>query len=134
MLGGDTANDISLRAGSSPRIRCYGEIGAITYTNISKESAKENIEKYTETATEIIKASDIYRYNFKREKDKHKKHIGFVIGDLGGNYKTPKEVISSSGEGIDSYTMTSILWKAVQELNEKVEKLEEKIREEDLDA
>lgn len=89
----------------------------------SKESKKKNIEKYNEDAIKIVKNSEIHMYNFKFEDDKHKKHIGFVIGDLGGNYKTPGEVISSSGEGIDSYTMTSVLWKAVQELIIEVEKL-----------
>lgn len=112
-------------------------------TQTSKESKKKNIEKYNENAIEIVNNSEIHMYNFKFEADENKKHIGFVIGDEGGNYKTPKQVISSSGEGIDSYTMCSILWKAVQELNEKVEKQDKlikllleklNIREEDTNA
>lgn len=92
-------------------------------TQNSKESVKKNIEKYNENATNIIKSSEIYTYNFKDEKDTDKKHIGFVIPDKGGNYKTPEPVISSNGEGISNYDMTSILWKAVQELTLEVEKL-----------
>ena len=33
----------------------------------------------------------IYQYNYKFEEDTDKKHIGFVIGDEGGDYKTPEE-------------------------------------------
>lgn len=90
----------------------------------SKESIKKNFEKIN-NAIGIIKNSEIYKYNFKLENDKDKKHIGFVIPDLGGEFKTPSEVIL--GDGIDTYSMISVLWKAVQEQQEKIEKLEETI-------
>lgn len=96
-------------------------------TQTSKESVKKNIEKYDEKALKIVENSDIYKYNYKYEDDTDKKHIGFVIGDKGGNYKTPYEVISQDEEGIDSYTMTSILWKAVQELEEENKQLTERL-------
>lgn len=92
-------------------------------TQRSKESVKKNIEKYNENAINIVKNSEIYIYNFKDEKDTDKKHVGFVIGDKGGDYKTPEQVISDNNEGINNYDMTSILWKAVQELTLEVEKL-----------
>lgn len=88
----------------------------------SLESIKKNFEKVN-TTLDIIKKSEIYKYNLKSEKDTDKKHYGFVIPDEGGNYITPEEVMSDNG--IDSYTMCSILWKAVQELTEKIERLEE---------
>ena len=89
----------------------------------SKESIKKNIQKSND-ALKIVKNSEIYTYNLKSEQGTDKKHYGFIIPDLGGNYKTPDEVISQDGQGIESYTMCSILWKAVQELTEKVEQLE----------
>lgn len=92
-------------------------------TQTSKESVKKNIKRYNENAMEIVKNSNIYIYNFKNEEDTDKKHIGFVIGDKGGNYKTPEQVISTNREGISNYDMTSILWKAVQELMIEVENL-----------
>jgi hypothetical protein len=95
----------------------------------SLESKKKNFEKL-ENGLDVIKNAEIYKYNFKSEKDTNKKHIGFVIADEGGNYKTPTEVIAQNGEGIDTYSMTSILWKAVQELTERVEYLENKLKEE----
>lgn len=92
----------------------------------SKESKKKNITKYNEKALDIVKDSEIYIYNFKGENDEDKKHIGFVIGDEGGNYKTPEQVISNDREGIENYSMTSILWKAFQEyITEKDEQIEQ---------
>ena len=113
------------------KISLDGTTGTVTCVSLiqtSKESAKKNIKKYTENATEIVKNSEIYTYNFKSENDDHQKHIGFVIGDEGGNYKTPEEVISN-GEGIEPYTMTSILWKAVQEQQKIIEELQKEIKE-----
>ena len=105
-----------------------GNISALSVTQRSKESVKKNIEKYLENASDIVKNSEIYIYNFKSEDDTARKHIGFVIGDEGGNYKTPDEVVSN-GEGIDLYAMISILWKAFQEQQEIIERLQKEIKE-----
>lgn len=106
-----------------------GNVYANQFINNSKESLKKNIEKYTNNALDIIKDSEIYMYNFKTEKNTEKKHIGFVIGDLGGKYKTPKQVIAKDKNGIDTYDMTSILWKAVQEQQEQIEQMKKEINE-----
>ena len=98
-------------------------------TQGSLESLKKNIEKYTDNALDIIKDSEIYMYNFKTEKNTEKKHIGFVIGDLGGDYKTPKQVIAKDKSGIDTYDMTSILWKAIQEQQEQIEQMKKEIKQ-----
>ena len=101
-----------------------GTISALNVNQRSLESVKKNIEKYEENALDIVNNSEIYNYNFKSENDTDKKHIGFVIPDKGGNYKTPDEVISANKEGIETYNMCSILWKAVQELSKKLEEKE----------
>ena len=106
-----------------------GSVSAMTVTQRSKQSIKKNIEKYNENATDIVKNSEIYTYNFVSENDNDKKHIGFVIADNGGNYKTPEQVISKDREGISNYDMTSILWKAVQELQSEIENLKERLEE-----
>ena len=92
----------------------------------SKESIKKNIKLYDKKALELIKNSEIYEYNYKSEKDSDKKHIGFVIADEGGGYKTPEEVISAERDGIEQYDMTSILWKAVQEQQKEIEELKKR--------
>ena len=94
-----------------------------TLTQTSLESIKKNFEK-VENATSIVKNSEVYKYNLKTEEDTDKKHYGFVIGE---NYNTPNEVISKKGDGIDTYSMCSILWKAVQEQQEQIETLQQEI-------
>lgn len=130
-LGGDSGNAIGMTAGlygSETRIRCYGNMYANAYNYNSQESKKKNITKFDENVLDILKNSELYSFNYKNEKDTDKKHIGFVIGDKGGNYKTPIEVISQNKEAINSYTMTSILWKAVQEQQEIIENLQKEIK------
>lgn len=97
-------------------------------TQTSTESTKKNFE-LLEEATGIVRNGDIYKYNLKIENDEDKKHYGFVIADEGGKFEIPEEVISQTGKGIDTYSMTSILWKACQELIFKVEKLENDIKQ-----
>lgn len=113
--------------GSNYTLIQNGSVNALTVTQRSKESVKKNIKLYTDNALNIIKNSEIYKYNFKFENDTEKKHIGFVIADKGGNYKTPEEVISANREGIEQYNMSSILWKAIQEQQEQIELLQKEI-------
>ena len=117
----------------TPYLDVSGMAYAQQFVPTSKESKKKNISKYSEKALDIVKDSEIYTYNFKSENDKDKKHIGFVIGDEGGEYKTPEQVISSDREGIESYSMTSILWKAFQEYiaekDEQIQQLQNEIKE-----
>lgn len=94
-----------------------GTIQANSFENRSCAELKENIKKFEEDALNIIKKTDIYQYNYKTSK-KNKK-IGLVIGE---GFKTPAEVISKE-EAVDVYAMTSVSWKAIQELDEKIEKI-----------
>ena len=101
-----------------------------TLTQTSLKSKKKNIKKLNTNAVELIKNSDICLYNLKGEKAKSKKHIGLVIGE---GYNCPEEVISEDGQGVEQYSMTSLAWKAIQEqqeiiesLNNRIEKLEAK--------
>ena len=123
---GTTDNFISLD-GINNNLTVWGPVYANSFNNNSKEDLKKNITKYNSKVLEKIKETDIYEFNYKTEDDKVKKHIGFIIGN---NYNTPEEVISDSGESVDTYSMTSILWQAVKELTEKVEYLENKLKEE----
>lgn len=97
-------------------------------TQTSLKSKKKNIKKLNVNALDLIKNSDICLYNLKGEKAKSKKHIGLVIGE---GYNCPNEVISEDGQGVEQYSMTSLAWKAIQELiqennnlRQRIEKLE----------
>lgn len=128
-----TPTSVSVSDGSQSTTIFSNVIYTPTLTQTSKESKKKNITEYNEKALDIVKDSKIYTYNFKSEDDKHKKHIGFVIGDEGGEYKTPEQVISNDREGIESYSMTSVLWKAFQEYiaekDNQIQQLQNEIKE-----
>ena len=94
-----------------------------TITGGSLESQKKNFEKL-QNATEIIKDTEIYKYNYKTENDDTKKHIGFVIGD---NYKYSKEVTSNNNDGVDIYSFVAVCCKAIQEQQEEIQELKERI-------
>lgn len=97
-----------------------------TLSQYSLENLKKNIRKYDKEALKIVKSGNIYSYNFKTEKDTDKKHIGFIIGS---KYKTSTEILTEKGDGIDMYSMCSLMWKAIQELSEKVEQLQKEVKE-----
>lgn len=94
---------------------------------ISLASSKKNFEKL-KNALEIIRNTDIYKYNLKSQADNEKKHIGFVIGD---KYRYAKEITALNERGeeiaVDTYSMISVTYKAIQELLEENEKLIERI-------
>ena len=94
------------------------------FSNSSLEELKKNFEKL-ENGLDIVKATEIYKYNFKSQEDTDKKHIGFEIGD---NYKYSKDITSSNNEGADTYSMVSVAYKAIQEQQELIEQLQEEIK------
>lgn len=94
-----------------------GSVNALTVSQRSLEKVKKNFEKL-QSGLEIIKNTDIYKYNLKNEEDTTKKHIGFVIGD---KYKYSKEITSNNNDGVDIYSFTSVCCKAIQEQQEQIE-------------
>lgn len=116
---------VSRNASNSTSIKSSG-IETPKLTQTSLKSKKKNIKKLKANATDLIKNSDICLYNLKGEKAKSKKHIGLVIGD---GYNCPNEVISEDGQGVEQYSMTSLAWKAIQEQQEIIENLKQRIEE-----
>lgn len=122
---GEPFIDVSVINVSSTLIR-HDKIETPTLIQTSLEAQKKNFEKVQDNALEILKQIDIYKYNLKNEQNTDKKHIGFVIGD---NYNYSKEVTSLDNKGVDNYAFTSLCCKAIQELSQKVEELENKLKE-----
>jgi hypothetical protein len=96
-----------------------GNITCVSLTQTSLAEKKKNFEKL-ENALDIVKDTDIYKYNFNFEEETDKKHIGFVIGD---KYNYREEITSAKNDGAEIYSMISVLWKAVQEQQVEIEEL-----------
>lgn len=126
IMASDTTSSIDIYDNGGATTLTGSEIKTPKLTQTSLESIKKNIEKFNKNAIEIIKNSDIYEYNLKSDKDTDKKMIGFIIGE---NYKTPNEVISKEGQAIGIYSMAGILWKAIQEQQQEIEDLKNKLKE-----
>ncbi|MCO8292328.1 tail fiber domain-containing protein, partial [Tetragenococcus halophilus] len=96
------------------------------FENASLATLKTDIYKRQENALSTINNSDIYNYKLKDEVEEGKPdiHIGLVIGD---GYSTPDCIKNDDGTAIDVYAMTSVAWKAIQELSDKNETLNNRI-------
>ena len=101
-----------------------GVVNAYGFNNISLAETKKNFEKL-KSGLDIINATDIYKYNYIAEEDSNKKHIGIVIGD---EYKYSNEIISSEKKGVDTYSMVSVCFRAIQEQQEQINSLKEEIK------
>lgn len=100
-----------------------GAIRCTTLTQTSLKSKKKNFKLFR-GGIELIKNSDVYMYNLKDEDNKHKKHIGLVIGD---DYRCCCEVINAEGDSIDIYSMISVAWQAIKEQQNMIENLKKEV-------
>lgn len=111
------------------RISTAGPMSASEFINTSKEELKKNIEKYKKSALQEVLDTDIYKFNYKNEKDTDKKHLGFVIGK---NYKYSQDITAVDKDnkeiGADTYSMISVAYKAIQEQQEIIEKQQKVIQ------
>lgn len=99
-------------------------VWAPSFNNTSTKEVKKNIRKLTTNALKLITSTDLYKYNYKDENNKDKKHIGIVIGD---GYNYPEEILSSDGKGVDLYSMVSVCFKAIQEQQVQIQELKDEI-------
>lgn len=90
------------------------------YRNYSKLESKENIEKFSKSGLDIIRNTEIYNYDYKNTNRKKRK-IGFIIDE---NYKYSREITDDEESSVDLYAMISVAYKAIQELQKKIEVLE----------
>lgn len=89
--------------------------------NIYKLNSNSKNKKIQRTAIEIINDADICEYNFKNSDTTT---IGLVVGS---GYKTPDEILSENKEGINLYSMISVVWRAMQETIDIINKKDKDI-------
>ncbi|WP_053026289.1 phage tail spike protein [Staphylococcus haemolyticus] len=108
----------------------YKPVRASAFNNASLEQYKTDIKKWDYDALTVIANDlDLYQFKYKNEEGKEKglNHRGVIIGR---DYKTPDEFIY--GDGVNIYEMLSWALRAIQQLNEKINKLEEQLNEQQI--
>lgn len=83
----------------------------------SSEKYKEDIELFDQDALSIVEGTSAWSYKLKAD-ESHRTNVGFIL-----ERGVPEFAIEDDGNSIDSYAMIAVLWKAVQELNQKVKEL-----------
>ena len=76
---------------------------------------KRDIELYEVDALAEICSTPVYTYHLDTDLDEELKRIGIIMQEA------PLDAIDLTGKGVDLYQMTTMLWKAVQQLNAKIE-------------
>lgn len=117
---------VTSRAGYNDGDTKYKAVEASGFENKSIADIKTDITKRQEKALTCVNATDVYNYKLKDDVSRGitKNHIGLIIGD---GYNTPDCVKNDDGTAIDVYAMTSVAWKAIQELSNKNETLNNRI-------
>ncbi|WP_061840090.1 tail fiber domain-containing protein [Tetragenococcus halophilus] len=117
---------VTSRAGYNDGDTKYKAVEASGFENKSIADIKTDITKRQEKALTCVNATDVYNYKLKDDVSRGitKNHIGLIIGD---GYNTPDCVKNDDGTAIDVYAMTSVAWKAIQELSDKNETLNNRI-------
>jgi phage minor structural protein, N-terminal region len=100
-----------------------GRCKAMSWITGSKAEDKENIKKFVKPALEIVKDCEVHEYDLKKG-GAHR--IGFVIGE---DYQVSPEILDGDKSGIEMYSALAVAYKAIQELEEKILLLEEKVKE-----
>ena len=84
--------------------------------NVSSDrDRKRDIELYETDALYEVCTTPVYTYHLDTDLDEEIKRIGIIMQEA------PLDAIDLSGKGVDLYQMVTMLWKAVQQLNAKIE-------------
>ena len=109
-------------------VTAEGVCKAISWVTGSRLEWKENIEQYNHSALAEVMKSDVYYYDLKNASKtwKQNRHIGFVIGD---GYSVSEEILNGDKGAIDMYNALAIAYKAIQEQQQEIEMLKNKLQQ-----
>ncbi|KMM38593.1 phage tail spike protein [Guptibacillus hwajinpoensis] len=99
----------------------YSKMTASDFQVGSLRSYKKNIEPYMGDALQKVVRTQVYHYHLNSDDDRELKRVGLIYEE------SDADVVDPAGDGMSSYSMTAVLWKALQDLNNKVVDLENKI-------
>ena len=89
-------------------------IKASDFINSSKKKLKSNIRKFNEDAYMLVKSLNLYQYDIDGRKDQ----LGVMVDEA------PPEIVDEREEGISLYSYITLVAKAVQDIQVRLEKLE----------
>ena len=102
----------------------HGKMYAEGFEQYSSRELKKNIVPLEKSALSMISAIPIYEYEFKKEATlSSKKHIGPMAEDMPETMTDEVLRENKTFKTISISDMVGLLWKAVQELSEKVDGL-----------
>lgn len=99
-------------------------LSAGTFSSTSRLSQKIVDSPYTEDALGEISKTQLVNFAYKNRPDQN--HVSPIIDDVNDNkeYYIPKTILGQDGEYVDMYSMISMTWKALQQVNDRLKKLE----------
>lgn len=100
-------------------------VNAYGFNNVSLQERKKDFQKL-QSALDILKDIDIYRYHYKTESKEAKKHIGVVIGS---NFNYSEEITNQDNDSIDLYSFVAVCCQAIKEQQKEIEELKKIIKE-----
>lgn len=83
--------------------------------------SKKNVKSvYEEDALGEIAKTQLVNFDYKNRAGQN--HVSPIIDDVNSEkqYYIPKTILGQDGEYVDMYSMISMAWKAIQQLNEKI--------------
>lgn len=101
-------------------------LAAKAYNTPSDQALKTDIVPDTESALDRVKGSTVYTYKYISDVEQFGENASTYTGLIA--QEAPNGALDDSGISINLYGMSSVLWKAVQELDAKVEYLKNKLQ------
>lgn len=105
-------------------IYTVGQVSASHFDDRSTLNIKKNIKKYNKSAINEILNTEIYEFNYKIENNNDKKTIGAIIDK---SYKCSEDILNNNGNAISLYSMISVAYKAIQEQQVIIKRIEKKV-------
>ncbi|MBQ2775170.1 MAG: phage tail protein [Clostridia bacterium] len=124
-------NSVTLRAQSGntamPPLKLGSSIlywGTTQISTSSTERIKKDIEPIAFSASDKIQNTQMYSYHYKDEYTHDGKSDTITRYGLVVERECPEEVIDTSGDSINLYSMCSLGWKAIQEILQRLDRME----------
>jgi phage minor structural protein len=119
VISSDNVRLVLYSTGSTARLETLtgGAVNLIvgTVNGSSDRSKKKNIVPFSNTALDKIKNTKVYNYNFINDDDKTPVRLGVMAQEA------PTDIVGVEGNTVDLYAMISLVWKAIQELSDRID-------------